>query len=114
MWRYDFSLEVILFYDFLFSGDPFRLCYYIEMAIEDGLSAWTMGMHLLTLFLVYAYVKEELVFSFLWALSPSLIVFAAEAYHLLKCHTGIKRAKYIISYTLLLCFLLTLTRVVKN
>lgn len=84
------------------------------MAIEDGLSAYTMGMHLLTLFLVYAYVKEELVFSFLWALSPSLIVFAAEAYHLLKCHKGIRRAKYIISYTLLLCFLLALTKVVKN
>jgi hypothetical protein len=84
------------------------------MAIEDGLSAWTMGMHLLTLFLIYAYIKEELVFSFLWALSPSIIVFAAEAYHLLKSHKGIKRAKYIISYTLLMCFLLTLTRVAKD
>jgi len=84
------------------------------MAIEDGLSAWTMGMHMLTLFLIYAYVKEELVFSFLWVLSPSLLVFAAEAYHLLKCHTGIKRAKYIISYLLLLCFFLALTKVVKN
>ena len=41
-------------------------------------------------------------------------MFAAEAYHLLKCHTRIRRAKYIISYTLLLCFLLTLTRVAKN
>jgi hypothetical protein len=47
------------------------------MAIEDGLSSWTMGMHMLTLFLIYAYVKEELVFSFLFALSPSLLVFAA-------------------------------------
>jgi hypothetical protein len=84
------------------------------MAIEDGLSAWTMGLHLLTLFLVYAYVKEELVFSFLWALSPSLIVFAAEAYHLVRCHKGIRRAKYIISYTLLLCFLLAASKVVKN
>ena len=73
-----------------------------------------MGMHLLSLCLIYAYVKEELVFSFLWALSPSLVVFAAEAYHLVKCHTGIRRAKYIISYTLLLCFLLPLTRVAKN
>ena len=71
-------------------------------------------MHLLTLSLVYAYVKEELVFNFLWVLSPSIIVFAAEAYHLLKCHTGIKRTKYIISYTLLLCFILTLTKVVKD
>ena len=87
---------------------------YNQMAIEDGLSAWTMGMHMITLFLVYAYVKEELVFSFLWVLSPSILVFAAEAYHLLKCHTGIKRAKYIISYLLLLCFFLTLTKVVKN
>jgi hypothetical protein len=84
------------------------------MAIEDGLSAWTMGMHMLTLLLIYAYLKEELVFSFLWALSPSLIVFAAEAYHLLKCHTGIRRTKYIISYTLLLCFLFSLTRVAKD
>ena len=84
------------------------------MAIEDGLSSWTMGMHMLTLFLIYAYVKEELVFSFLFALSPSLLVFAAEAYHLLRCHTGIKRTKYIVSYLLLLCFLLALTRVVKN
>jgi len=47
------------------------------MSIEDGLSAWTMGMHMLTLLLIYAYLKEELVFSFLWALSPSLLVFAA-------------------------------------
>ena len=71
-------------------------------------------MHLLTLGLVYAYIKEELVFNFIWVLSPSIIVFAAEAYHLLKCHTGIRRTKYIISYTLLLCFLLTLTKVVKD
>jgi len=84
------------------------------MAIEDGLSPWTMGMHLLTLALVYAYIKEELVFSFLWVISPSIIVFAAEAYHLLQSHTGIQRTKYIISYTLLLCFLLTLTRVAKD
>ena len=84
------------------------------MGIEDGLSAWTMGMHLMTIFLIYAYVKEELVFNFLWVLSPSLLVFAAEAYHLLRHHSGIKRAKYIISYLLLLCFLLAMTRVVKN
>jgi hypothetical protein len=33
---------------------------------------------------------------------------------LLRSHTGIKRTKYIVSYLLLLCFLLALTRVVKN
>ena len=47
-------------------------------------------------------------------LSPSIIVFGAEAYHLLKSHKGIKRAKYVISYTLLLCFLICMGKVVKN
>ena len=79
------------------------------MAIEDGLSAWTIAIHLLTLFLIYAYIKEELAFSFLWVLSPSLLVLAAEAYHLLKSHTGIRRTKYIVSYLLLICFFLALT-----
>jgi hypothetical protein len=73
-----------------------------------------MGMHLFTLCLVYAYIKEELVFSFLWALSPSILVFGAEAYHLLNTHRGVLRAKYILSYTLLLCFFLVLVKVVKN
>lgn len=71
-------------------------------------------MHLLSLLLAYAYVKEELVFSFLWVLSPSILVFGAEGYHLLKTHKGIKRAKYIVSYTLLLCFLIAMGKVVKN
>jgi hypothetical protein len=47
------------------------------MAIEDELSPWTVAMHLATILLVYAYIKEELVFSFLWALSPSILVFGA-------------------------------------
>ena len=71
-------------------------------------------MHLTTLLLVYAYIKEQLVFSFLWALSPSILVFGAQAYHLLRQHKGVKRAKYLISFTLLFCFLLTLAQVVKN
>jgi hypothetical protein len=47
------------------------------MGVEDGLSPLTVAMHLTSLLLVYAYIKEELVFSFLWALSPSLLVFGA-------------------------------------
>lgn len=84
------------------------------MAIEDELSPWTVFMHLASILLIYAYIKEELVFSFLWALSPSLLVFTAEAYHLLRLHKGVRRAKYVISYTLLLCFLVCLGRVAKN
>jgi len=84
------------------------------MGIEDELSPWTVSMHLASILLAYAYIKEELVFSFLWVLSPSILVFAAEAYHLLKTYKGIKRAKYVVSYTLLLCFLIALGKVVKN
>lgn len=84
------------------------------MAIEDELSPWTVGMHLTSILLIYAYIKEELVFSFLWALSPSILVFAAEAYHIVKIHKGIKRAKYVISFTLLLCFMICMGKVVKN
>jgi hypothetical protein len=84
------------------------------MAIEDEISPWTVGMHLASLLLVYAYIKEELVFNFLWALSPSILVLGAEAYHLISSHRGIRRAKYVVSYTLLLCFLVCMGRVVKN
>ena len=84
------------------------------MAIEDQISPFTVTMHLATLLLAYAYIKEELVFSFLWALSPSILVLSAEVYHLVKQHKGIKRCKYIISYTLLACFLLAMSKVVKN
>ena len=84
------------------------------MTIEQSLSPYTVAIHLTTLLLIYAYIKEELVFSFLWALSPSILVFAAEGYHLFKHHKGIRRAKYIISYTLLVCFFITLSKVVKN
>ena len=84
------------------------------MAIEDQISPFTLTMHLATLLLAYAYIKEELVFSFLWALSPSILVLSAEVYHLAKQHKGIKRCKYIISYTLLACFLMAMSKVVKN
>lgn len=47
------------------------------MGIEDELSPWTVSMHLASILLAYAYIKEELVFSFLWVLSPSILVFAA-------------------------------------
>lgn len=86
----------------------------IVMAIEDEISPWTVGMHLATVLLIYAYIKEELVFSFLWVLSPSILVLGAEAYHLITSHRGVRRAKYVVSYTLLLCFLMCMGRAVKN
>lgn len=85
-----------------------------EQQIQGSISPWTMTLHTLTLLLIYAYIKEQLVFSFLWVLTPSLLVFAAQGYHLLKMHKGVQRGKYMIVITILFCFLLCLGKVVKN
>jgi hypothetical protein len=47
---------------------------------NNGFSSLTIFLHLLTLLLIYAYIKEELTFSFIYALTPSILVFLAEGY----------------------------------
>lgn len=46
----------------------------------EPISTSTMAIHLLTLLLTYAYIKEELTFHFVWVLMPSIFVFVAEGY----------------------------------
>lgn len=44
---------------------------------SNGFSSLTVFLHLMTLLLIYAYIKEELTISFMFALSPSILVFLA-------------------------------------
>ena len=49
-----------------------------ERVVVDGFATipvdpTTVATHCLTLLLVYAYIKEQLTFHFIWALSPSIL-----------------------------------------
>ena len=74
----------------------------------------TRVIHSITLLLIYAYVKEELTFSFIYVLSPSLFVLCLQFYQYTKSSTGLQRAKYVITGIFMLCFILTLSKSIKD
>lgn len=81
---------------------------------NQGFSSLTIFLHLTTLLLLYAYIKEELTFTFIYVLTPSLLVFLAEGYDILISTKGVVRAKYLVSYSLLIMFFIVLGKVIKN
>ena len=74
----------------------------------------TLIIHSVTLLLVYAYVKEELTFSFLYVLSPSILLIMLQFYQFIKKSSGLQRAKFIITGVLLVCFVMALTKAIKD
>ena len=45
---------------------------------------------------------------------PSIIVFLAEGYEIVKVTKGINRTRYLISYSLLFLFLMVFSKVIKD
>ena len=74
----------------------------------------TLMVHAFTLLLAYAYVKEELTFPFIYALSPSLLLLGLQFYQFIKNSERLQRAKYIITGVILLCFVLALSKAIKD
>lgn len=53
-------------------------------------------------------------FSVIWVLLPSIILIGFQGYILVKDVKGIKRAKYLVSFIMLVLFVLTFCKAIKN
>ena len=71
-------------------------------------------VHCSTMLLIYAYVKQQLTFPFIFVLSPSLLLFALLFWHQYKNLQGLKRAKYVVACLLFILFTLTISKAIKN